>query len=102
MADKPQVELAQLIRTLREELGKAVAEGEGKGIRFQLENVELELQVTVGLAGKGEGKVKVWLVEAGGEAKASRESVQRIKLTLKPDPSSWDGSLAASVEGRPK
>jgi Trypsin-co-occurring domain 2 len=94
MAEKPGIELAALIRTLREELAEAVAEGEGKGVRFALEDVELELQVTVGRSVEGKAGIKIWLVEAGGGGEASRETVQKIKLTLKPGPP-WSGRLAA-------
>lgn len=103
MPKEPRIELAALLRKLREELTLALAEGEGEKVRFQLESVELELQVTVGVTGKGEGGIKLWLVEAGGGVEAQREGVQKVKLTLKPaTDGAWDGRLAAPRPQRPR
>jgi len=40
-----QLELSQMIASLRSELSNAQSEGEGKGIRFTVEDVELELDI---------------------------------------------------------
>ncbi|MBN4005993.1 trypco2 family protein [Nostoc sp. LPT] len=47
---------------------------------FSVDSVELELQVTVKKDVKG--KVKVYVLEAGGGA--SRDDVQKVKVTLSP------------------
>ena len=94
MDEASKIELAALIRKLREELAEAVLEGEGEAVRFQLETLELELQVTVGRAAEAKGGIKIWLVEAGTGAEGKRESIQKVKLTLKPA-APWDATLAA-------
>ena len=78
------IELAEVVRQLRLELDRARAVAEGEDLRFELGPIELE--VTVGLEAVGGAKVKVrfWVVELGGDARATSTSTQRIKLTLHP------------------
>jgi hypothetical protein len=78
------VELASLIRQLRAELAEALAEGEGDRLRFELGPLELALTVTVGREAAPGAKIRFWVVEAGADAKVSREAVQEIKLVLTP------------------
>jgi hypothetical protein len=78
------VELASAIRQLRAELNEALADGEGERLRFQLGPVEMSLTVTVGREAGPGAKVRFWVIEAGADAKLSREAVQDIKLVLTP------------------
>ncbi len=72
MAD--QVELAQVISQLRQELSAAMREGEGEDLRFELGPVELELTVAVSKEAGPNAKVRFWVVELGADAKvASRQ-----------------------------
>ena len=59
MAD--QVELAQVISRLREELNAAMREGEGEDLRFELGPVELELTVAVSKEAGPNTKVRFWV-----------------------------------------
>ena len=92
------VELAAVIRQLRAELNEALADAEGERLRFQLGPVEMSLTVTVSREGTPGAKVRFWVIEAGAEAKYSREAVQDIKLVLTPldmqSPESKDGKAA--------
>ena len=85
------IELAEVIGELRRELQQAMRAGEGEPLRFELGPVELEATVAVEKAGGGGAKVRFWVLELGGDAKASQTSTQRIKLALQP-------RLAASGE----
>ena len=78
------VELGELIRELRGELQKAMAEGQGDPLRFELGPVELELTVGVNREAAGKGGVRFWVIELGSDGKVARESTQRITLTLQP------------------
>jgi hypothetical protein len=78
------VELAEVIAELRRELQQAMQAGEGELLRFELGLVELEATVAVEKAAGGGGKVRFWVLELGGDAKASQASSQRIKLALQP------------------
>jgi len=78
------VELASVIQQLRAELNEALADAEGERLRFQLGPVELSLSVTIGQEAAPGAKVRFWVIEAGADAKLSREAVQVIKLVLTP------------------
>jgi hypothetical protein len=78
------IELATVIRQLRTELNEALTDAEGERLRFQLGPVEMSLTVTVSREAAPGGKVRFWVIEAGGEARYSREAVQDIKLVLTP------------------
>jgi hypothetical protein len=97
------MKLAELVRQLRAELNEALADGEGERLRFELGPIELSLTVTVGREATPGAKIRFWVVEAGADARISRESVQEIKLVLtprdmeaKPGP---DGRLASALIG---
>lgn len=78
------IELASVIRDLRDELETAVAAGGGEELRFELGPIELELAVAVERSGSAGGKVRFWVVELSGERKMDATDTQRIKLTLTP------------------
>ena len=78
------VGLAEMISELRQELETATTAAKDASLRFELGPVELEATVVVGREGSGGGKVRFWVLELGGDAKASQSSTQRIKLTLQP------------------
>ncbi|WP_329167722.1 hypothetical protein OG709_25100 [Streptomyces sp. NBC_01267] len=78
------IELARVIRDLREELEQAIVSGEGEALRFELGTIELELSVAVERAGHAEAKVRFWVVESGANTTASRTSTQLIKMALQP------------------
>jgi NTP-dependent ternary system trypsin peptidase co-occuring protein len=78
------LELASVLRQLRAELNEAMDESEGERLRFELGPVELSLTVTVGREATPGAKIRFWVIEAGADAKISREAAQDIKLMLTP------------------
>jgi len=78
------VELASVVRQLRAELNEALSDAEGERLRFELGPVEVSLSVTVGREAGPGAKVRFWVIEAGVDARVSREAVQEIKLVLTP------------------
>jgi len=86
-----------MVRQLREELTEAMADGEGERLRFELGPVELSLTVTVGREAKPGAKIRFWVIEAGADARISREAVQEIKLVLTPR----DMEAAPGPAGKP-
>jgi lipopolysaccharide export system protein LptA len=82
------LELAAVIKALRQELINAQQEGTGKDIRFNVNSVEIELETVVEIAGDGKGgfKIKFGVVEANAEAGGHYKNAtkQKIKLSLKP------------------
>lgn len=91
------IELASLVRQLREELAEAVADGESERLRFEVGPLELTLTVTVGREAAPGAKIRFWVVEAGADVRISRESVQEIKLVLTPR----DMKGEAGPDGKP-
>ena len=80
MAD---LELASVVRQLRTELNEAMADAEGQRLRFELGRSAVPGRDRRPGSSAG-GKDCFWVVEAGADAKISRETVQDIKLVLTP------------------
>ncbi|MFF4403543.1 trypco2 family protein [Streptomyces sp. NPDC001404] len=78
------IELAELIRDLRDELNEAMAAAPATGLRFEMGPVEVEVSVAVDKSVSGGGKVKFWVVEAGSDGKVARTSAHRVTMTLMP------------------
>jgi hypothetical protein len=78
------LELAAVVRQLRAELNEALGEAESERLRFELGPVDLSLSMTVGRDATPGAKIRFWVIEAGADAKISREAVQEIKLVLTP------------------
>jgi hypothetical protein len=95
------LELASVVRQLRAELNEAMDDAEGERLRFELGPVEVSLTVTVGKEATPGAKIRFWVVEAGAEARVSRESAQEIRLVLTPRdmtaPPGPDGKPAAPL-----
>jgi len=98
------LELASVVRQLRAELNEAMDDAEGGGCVLSWGPVELSLTVTVGKEATPGAKIRFWVIEAGAEAKVSRESAQEIKLVLTPRdmqaPLGCDGKPPAPLRGQ--
>lgn len=91
------LDLASVVRQLRADLNEALDEAEGERLRFELGPVELSLTMTVGREAGPGAKIRFWVVEAGADAKISREAVQDIKLVLTPR----DVTAPLGADGKP-
>ena len=78
------IELASVVRDLRDELERAVVAGEGEALRFELGPIELELSVAIEVGAQAGAKARFWVVEMESHGSLDRASTQRIKLTLSP------------------
>lgn len=78
------IALAEAISELRQELETATAAAKDATLRFELGTIELEVTLAIGREGGAGGKVRFWVLEMGGDAKATQSSTQRIKLSLNP------------------
>ncbi|GAA2430923.1 hypothetical protein GCM10010191_50720 [Actinomadura vinacea] len=92
------IELSELIRELRTELGAAVAAAPAEGLRFELGPVEIEVSVAVDKRGGGSGKVKFWVVELGADTAIAQNSLQRVTVTLVPQIAGSDDAAYVSGE----
>lgn len=90
------IELADVIRDLREQIQLAQIDGADKDLKFELGPVEVELTVAVSSEDTGAAKVRFYVVEVGGSLKDSEVSTQKLKLTLTPRPTA---TALATTEG---
>lgn len=90
------LELAAVIKALREELKSAQLASEGQDLRFQTNSIEVEFQTIVDweVGAEGGGKVKFWVldIDAKSSGKYKRSQTHKIKLSLTPKRQSSDGS----------
>lgn len=80
-----ELELSQVIESLREELEKAAAAGKGKAIRFEVGEVTLETEVAI--TAKADGKVGFaipWFTSAEASTGIERARTQKISIQLTP------------------
>jgi hypothetical protein len=78
-----QILLSDAIQQLRDELREAILEGRDQDIVFTPNGVDLELGITFGTEAKAGGGFKLLaFLDLSAEAKASRESQHKIKLSL--------------------
>ena len=97
-----QLELSQLISSLRTELAKAQSEGEGKEVRFTVEDVELELEISAEEQGEGGIAAKFYVLTTQFKANKKGAVTQRIKLKLKPQKKNMDQSTPLEIRGKVK
>lgn len=79
-----QLELSQLILSLRAELAKAQAEGVDKEVRFTVEDVELELEISAEEQAEGSIAAKFYVLTSQFKGNKKDMVTQKIKLKLKP------------------
>lgn len=78
-----QIPITDAIQQLRDDLRDAILEGSDKDIVFTPNGIELELGITFGTEAKAGGGFKLLtFLDLSAEAKASRESQHKIKLSL--------------------
>ena len=95
------IELACVIKDLREELNRAVAAADGEALRFELGPIELELSVALEQSAHAQGRVRFWVVDAGADAGVGKTSTQRISLTLQPTLAGSSRPVAISGAAEP-
>ncbi|MET7570499.1 trypco2 family protein [Streptomyces sp. NPDC005492] len=78
------IELSVMLRELRAELSKSMAEAADKELRFELGPIEVEVSVAITKEAGVGGKVRFWVVDADAQGKVSDATTQRIKLQLDP------------------
>jgi NTP-dependent ternary system trypsin peptidase co-occuring protein len=79
-----EIELADAVAAVRDELLEAAVRGLGSEIGFVVGPIELEFAVELKAEGKATGKFKAWVVSSGVEAGVSRGRTHKVKVTLTP------------------
>lgn len=82
------LELAEVIKALREELYQAKQTGEGEAIRFNVNSVDIEFETAIEYVGSAEagGKIKFFVFDVDAKASAGYKNAttHKIKLSMKP------------------
>jgi hypothetical protein len=82
--------LSDAVDALRAELSDAIAQAQDQQIQFPVGEIRVEFQIGVTREAEGRGGLKVWVGELGGGGSYTRESVQKITVSLGP-PVTADG-----------
>ncbi|HEY6794048.1 MAG TPA: trypco2 family protein [Kineosporiaceae bacterium] len=96
-----EIELADAVAALRDELLEAAARGAGADIAFVVGPVEMEFAVELRADAKAKAGFKAWvLASAEVEAGAGRTSVHRVKVALTPKQAGGGDLLISGASGR--
>jgi Trypsin-co-occurring domain 2 len=83
-SDGSEIGLAEMIESLRSELETSLEKGLNRAVAFDIDKVELELKVAISRKQIGKAGVAFWVVTAGGNLEAGRDSTHTFNLTLLP------------------
>lgn len=78
------IELSDMIRELRHELIAAMADAADAPLRFELGPVEVEASFVVTREAGADARMRFLVVDAGAKGSVTKESAQRVTLTLQP------------------
>lgn len=93
------IELADVVKDLRDELYRAIDGGENERLQFEVGSIELELSVSVEQTDGVHGKVRFWVVDLGADMNDKNISTQKLKLTLTPTLQADGGRITPRVSG---
>ncbi|GAA3720125.1 hypothetical protein GCM10022224_102530 [Nonomuraea antimicrobica] len=93
-----EIQLADALKALRQELSRSIKESEGEAVRFRIERINLEAQVAVTAGREGGAAVKIWLFS--GDGKSSRQTVSTHTLTLELAAETADGDYVRTGASR--
>lgn len=91
-----EIELADAVAALRDELLTASAKGVGAGLAFEVGSIELSFEVELRRDAKAKAGFKAWVVTGDVEAGAGHTRKQRVTLTLTPKNPAGGGVLVNS------
>jgi hypothetical protein len=91
MDQSPELGLADVLESLRDELERAWNAGLDRHIKFTVSEVTLAVETVIRKEKDGSGKIKWWVIEAGAAGKSGQERTQT--LTLRLTPLTHDGPL---------
>ena len=95
------VELADAVAVVRDELIEAAARGVGTGVEFVVGPIELEFAVELRADIKAKIGFKAWVVSGDAETGASRARTQKVKIVLTPRRPGGRDLLVTGTSDRP-
>lgn len=97
-----EIELADAVAAVRDELLEAAARGAGRELEFKVGPVELEFAVELRADAKVKAGFKAWVVSGDLEASAARARTHRVKLVLTPQRPGGGDLLVHGDAARPQ
>ncbi|MEU8525748.1 MULTISPECIES: trypco2 family protein [Streptomyces] len=76
------IELADLLKSLRSEIGRARLDAAGQDVRFRIDSIDLELQVAVEKSAEANAGMKFWVVSLGAKGTAKAAETHTVRLSL--------------------
>lgn len=90
------IELADAVAALRDELVAAAGRAPESGVSFKVGPIELEFAVELKVDAKVKSGIKAWVVSADAEAGVARGRTHRVKVTLNPTDAQGQDLLVAA------
>ncbi|WP_308162999.1 trypco2 family protein [Nocardia alni] len=97
-----EIELADAVAAVREELLHAAARGIGQPVEFLVGPIELEFAVELRRDAKAKAGFKAWVVTGDVEGGLSRGRTHRVSVTLTPERLGGGGWLVSGDKTRPE
>ncbi|WP_329619392.1 hypothetical protein OG357_01800 [Streptomyces sp. NBC_01255] len=76
------IELADLLKSLRSEISRARLDAAGQDVRFRIDSIDLELQVAVEKSAEATAGMKFWVVSLGAKGAAKSAHTHTVRLSL--------------------
>jgi hypothetical protein len=95
-----EIELADAVAALRDELLVAAGRGADKEIAFAVGPIEMEFAVELRADAKAKAGFKAWVVSGEAEAGAGRTRTHRVTITLAPKRPDGGDLLISGPQGR--
>jgi hypothetical protein len=77
-----EIELADLLTSLRSEINRARLDATGQDVRFRVNAINLEIHVAVEKSAEADAGVRFWVVSVGGKAGGKSGQTHVVKLSL--------------------
>ena len=96
-----EIELADAVAALRDELLVAAGRGAGEQIAFTVGSIELEFAVELRADAKAKAGFKAWVVSVEAETSAARTRTHRVTITVTPRRPDGGDLLISGAAGEP-
>lgn len=77
-----EIELSDLLTSLRSEISRARLDAAGQDVRFRINSIDLEVHVEVEKSAEADAGVRFWVVSLGGKASGKTGQTHVVRLSL--------------------
>ncbi|MCO5968703.1 trypco2 family protein [Actinoallomurus soli] len=93
------MELAEAVRAVRDELLRAATQGAGSEVSFEVGPIDLEFSVELRRDTQTRGGIRAYIVSAEANAGKSQVRTHRVSLSLTPRRTADGGPLLIAADG---